>query len=125
MKLNSIYKCLECGNIVMLSHAGGGTFVCCNKEMTLLTENSVEASKEKHIPIIEKTDKGIKIKVGSIEHPMEEKHYIEWIEIVTPEKIYRKYLKSGEKPEAEFCIKADKFTIREYCSLHGLWKNDI
>jgi len=125
MKLNSIYKCSECGNIVMLSHVGGGTFVCCNKEMTLLTENSVEASKEKHIPVIEKTDKGIKIKVGSVEHPMEEKHYIEWIEIITPEKIYRKYLKSGEKPEAEFCIKADKFIIREYCSLHGLWKNDI
>jgi len=125
MELNNIYRCSECGNIVMVSSAGRGKLVCCNKEMILLTENSIEASKEKHIPILEKIDKGIKIKVGSIEHPMEDKHYIEWIEIITSDKIYRKYLKPGEKPEAEFCIRANKFTIREYCSLHGLWKNDI
>jgi superoxide reductase len=74
------------------------------------------------VPVIEKTDKGFKVKVGSIAHPMEEKHYIEWIQVIADGKSYRRFLKPGQAPEAEFCIKADKITAREYCNLHGLWK---
>ncbi|OHD13590.1 MAG: desulfoferrodoxin [Spirochaetes bacterium GWD1_27_9] len=119
------YKCEVCGNIVEVLHVGGGTLVCCGKDMVLLKENTVDASKEKHIPVIESTDTGIKIKVGSVSHPMEEKHYIQWIELIADDKIYRKFLKPGDAPEATFCIKAEKFSVREYCNLHGLWKADF
>lgn len=121
-KFNQIYKCAVCGNIVEVAHEGGGQLVCCGQPMTLQTENTVEASKEKHIPVIEKTENKILIKVGSIEHPMEEKHYIEWIELITPSSIYRKHLKPGEKPEAVFNTNEDILCVREYCSIHGLWK---
>jgi superoxide reductase len=124
-KLNEIYKCSVCGNIVEFVHVGGGTLVCCGKEMILQTENTVDASKEKHIPVIEKTKNGILVKVGSVAHPMEEKHFIEWIELIADERIYRKNLKPGDSPEALFNIEAVKLTAREYCSLHGLWKSSI
>jgi superoxide reductase len=117
-----IYKCEVCGNIVEMLHAGAGQMVCCGQPMTLFKENSVDASKEKHVPVIEKTAAGIKVKVGSVAHPMEEKHYIEWIEIIADGKAYRAFLKPGEAPEATFEIKAEKVTAREYCNLHGLWK---
>jgi superoxide reductase len=118
-----IYKCEICGNIVEVLHGGAGKLVCCGEEMKLLKENTVDASKEKHVPIIEKTDKGFLVKVGSISHPMEEKHYIEWIELIADGVSYRKFLSPGEKPEAEFCIVAEEITAREYCNLHGLWKS--
>lgn len=118
-----IYKCNICGNIVEVLHAGVGQLVCCGQPMQLMTENTVDASKEKHVPVIEKTKNGFKIKVGSVPHPMEEKHYIEWIEVIADGKNYRKFLKPGDKPEAEFCIDAKKITAREYCNLHGLWKS--
>jgi len=121
-QLNQIYKCDLCGNIVEVIHAGGGQLVCCGQPMTLQTENTVEASKEKHIPVIEKLENEILIKVGSIEHPMEEKHYIEWIELQTTRYIYRKYLKSGEKPEAVFKTNEVIVCARAYCNIHGLWK---
>jgi len=116
-----IYKCEICGNIVEVLHQGGGTLVCCNQPMTLLKENTVDASKEKHVPVIEKTKNGFIVKVGSVEHPMIPEHYIEWIEIIADGVSYKKFLKLGEKPEAEFCIKAKNLTAREYCNLHGLW----
>ena len=117
-----IYKCEVCGNIVEMLHAGAGQMVCCGEPMKLYSENTVDAAKEKHIPVIEKTATGIKVKVGSVAHPMEEKHYIEWIEIIADGKAYRAFLKPGEAPEATFEIKAEKVTAREYCNLHGLWK---
>ena len=118
-----IYKCNICGNIVEVLDAGAGQLVCCGQPMQLMSENTVDASKEKHVPVIEKTKNGFKVKVGSVPHPMEEKHYIEWIEIIADGKSYRKFLKPGDKPEAEFCIDAKKIEAREYCNLHGLWKS--
>lgn len=90
--------------------------------MTLMTENTVDAAKEKHVPVIEKTPEGIKVKVGSVAHPMEEKHYIEWIELVVGDEAYRHFLKPGDAPEALFKIDAWPVSAREYCNLHGLWK---
>jgi superoxide reductase len=122
-KKKEIYKCEICGNIVEVLHEGKGQLVCCGQPMKLFVENTVDASKEKHVPVIEKTVRGNKVKVGSVPHPMEEKHYIEWIEVIDDAgKAYRQFLKPGDLPEAEFDIKADKVTAREYCNLHGLWK---
>ncbi|MDT8285781.1 MAG: desulfoferrodoxin [Elusimicrobiales bacterium] len=121
-EMNGIYKCEVCGNIVAVVHAGEGELVCCGKPMNLMTENTVDAAKEKHVPVIEKTADGYKVKVGSVAHPMEEKHFIEWIELIADGKSYRAFLKPGMAPEAEFCVKADKVSAREYCNLHGLWK---
>lgn len=118
-----IYKCAVCGNIVEVLVAGGGTLVCCGQPMNHLEENTVDASREKHVPVIEKTSDGIKVKVGSVPHPMEEKHYIMWIELIADGKVYRQFLSPGNAPEAFFPIKAEKVTAREYCNLHGLWKS--
>ena len=120
--LNEIYKCEVCGNIVEVVHAGGGTLVCCEKDMVLQKPNSVDASKEKHVPVIEKNAQGVLVRVGSAAHPMEDKHYIEFIEVVSENKIYRAYLKPGDKPQAQFEL-ANLSSARAYCNLHGLWKN--
>ncbi len=117
-----VYKCNTCGNIVEVVHGGAGELVCCGAPMVLLVENTVDAAREKHVPVIEKTADGVKVKVGSVPHPMEEKHYIEWIEIIADGKSYTAFLKPGQAPEATFCVKADKITAREYCNLHGHWK---
>jgi len=117
-----IYKCKICGNIVEGLHEGAGELVCCGQPMVLREENAVDAAKEKHVPVVEKTAGGVKVKVGSVAHPMEEKHYIEWIEIITDGKAYRQFLKPGDVPEATFDIEAGDVTVREYCNLHGLWK---
>ena len=121
-KRYEVYKCELCGNIVEVLFGSDGTLVCCEQPMTLMNENTVDAAKEKHVPVIEKIDGGVKVKVGSVAHPMEEKHYIQWIEIIADDKIYRRYLKPGDAPEAEFKITADKIVAREYCNLHGHWK---
>ena len=118
-----IYKCKICENIVEVLHAGVGQLVCCGQPMELLKEKTGDVGQEKHVPVIEKTGAGIKVKVGSVPHPMEEKHYIEWIEVAADGKAYRKFLKPGDKPEAEFEIKAENVGAREYCSIHGLWKS--
>jgi superoxide reductase len=118
-----IYKCTICGNVVEVLSAGGGSLVCCGEEMHLLEEQTADATKEKHVPVIEKTSTGVKVKVGSIPHPMEEKHYIEWIEIIVDGISYRRFLKPGDAPEAEFPITADKIVAREFCNVHGLWKS--
>lgn len=117
-----VYKCMHCGNIAEVLHGGGANLVCCGEDMALQTENTVDAAKEKHVPVLEKIDGGVKVKVGEVPHPMEEKHYIEWIEILADNKIYRKYLNPGDTPEATFMITADSITAREYCNLHGHWK---
>lgn len=118
-----IYKCVICGNITEVIHDGKGELVCCGEPMKLFTENSTDAATEKHVPIIEKTSTGIKVSVGSAPHPMEEKHYIEWIEVSDGPYLYTKFLKPGEKPEADFNIEfRNDLTAREYCNIHGLWK---
>ncbi len=117
-----VYKCKVCGNIVEVLHGGKGELVCCDKPMNRLVENTVDAAQEKHVPVIEKIEGGVKVKVGDVAHPMEEKHWIEWVEIITDGKSYRQFLNPGEAPEATFNIEADQITAREYCNLHGLWK---
>jgi len=118
-----IYKCELCGNIVEVLTAGGGELVCCGQPMKLYKENTVDAAKEKHVPVIEKISGGYKVRVGSVTHPMEAKHFIEWIEIIADGKAYRQFLSPGNVPEAIFMIDAAKVTAREYCNLHGLWKS--
>ncbi|WP_054033819.1 desulfoferrodoxin [Desulfatitalea tepidiphila] len=117
-----VYKCNVCGNIVEVLHAGPGQLVCCGQPMVCMKENTVDAAKEKHVPVIEKIDGGVKVKVGSVAHPMEEKHYIEWIEIIADGKAYRQFLKPGQTPEAIFMVTASDIKAREYCNIHGLWK---
>ncbi len=118
-----IYKCGTCGNIVEVIHKGNGELVCCGDPMKLYVENSVDAAVEKHVPVVEKTGSGFKVKVGSVAHPMEDDHYIEWIEVIVDGISYRKFLNPGDQPEAEFCLEAENITAREYCNLHGLWKS--
>lgn len=117
-----VYKCEACGNIVEVLVGGAGELVCCGAPMKLMTENTTDAAKEKHVPVIEMVDGGVKVKVGSVAHPMEEKHYIQWIEIIADGKVYRKFLSPGDAPEAFFKIDAKQVTAREYCNLHGFWK---
>lgn len=121
-KLNQVYKCNLCGNIVEVVHVGAGELVCCGQAMELLVEKTQDEGNEKHVPVVEKTDKGYRVKVGSVAHPMQKAHFIEWIELLADGKSYRKYLRPGKVAEAEFCVQADKVEVREYCNLHGLWK---
>ena len=117
-----IYKCELCGNIVEVLHGGKGELVCCGQPMKQFKENTVDAAKEKHVPVVEKTPDGFKVTVGSVAHPMEDKHYIQWIEVIADGKAYRQFLNPGQTPEAVFKIDAQAVTAREYCNLHGLWK---
>jgi len=122
VKRLEIYKCETCGNIIEVLHGGEGELVCCGQPMVQLVENTVDAAKEKHVPVIEKVEGGVKVKVGEVAHPMEEKHWIEWVEIIADGKAYRQFLNPGEAPEATFSVEADQIIAREYCNLHGLWK---
>ena len=118
-----VYKCNICGNIVEVLHIGQGELVCCGQPMELMQEKVSDTGLEKHVPVIEATDSGIKVKVGEVPHPMEEQHYIEWVEIIADGKSCRMFLKPGDKPEALFDVKPQKVSAREYCSVHGLWKS--
>lgn len=122
VEMFEVYKCSHCGNIVTVAHVGGGVLACCGDDMKLMKEGSTDGAAEKHVPVIEKTANGFKVKVGSVAHPMEADHWIEWIEILADGKSYRQFLKPGQAPEAEFCLKAEKVTAREYCNKHGHWK---
>lgn len=117
-----VYRCNICGNIVEVIHTGAGELVCCGQPMELLVENTTDAAQEKHVPVIEKVDGGIKVAVGSVAHPMEEDHFIEWIEVLVDGKAYRQFLNPGEVPEAFFSVEGEEITAREFCNLHGLWK---
>lgn len=121
---NQIYKCEVCGNIVEVVHAGGGQLVCCGQNMNLMAEKTEDQGNEKHVPVVETTDNGIKVKVGSVEHPMEEDHFIQWIQVITQDTVRKKLLKPGETPEATFCCikQEDIVKVRELCNVHGLWK---
>ncbi|MFC1896807.1 desulfoferrodoxin [Thermodesulfobacteriota bacterium] len=117
-----VYKCELCGNIVEVLHGGPGELVCCGQPMKLFVENTVDAAREKHVPVVEKTAGGIKVTVGSVTHPMEEKHYIEWIQVIVDGISCREFLSPGGAPEATFKVTGGSITVREYCNLHGLWK---
>ena len=122
-ELLQVYKCEVCGNIVEVLNTGVGELVCCDQPMTLMIAKTEDAGKEKHVPVIETTDKGVKVTVGSTPHPMEEKHYIQWIEAIADGKAYRQFLKPGQAPQAIFDIQATNITAREYCNIHSLWKS--
>ena len=117
-----VFKCEVCGHIVELVHEGAGTLVCCNQPMTAVAENTTDAAQEKHVPVIEKTETEVCVTVGSVEHPMAEDHYIEWIELLADGRSYTKFLNPSDAPKACFCIKAEEVSARAYCNLHGLWK---
>jgi superoxide reductase len=119
-----IYKCDACSNIVEVLHGGGGELVCCSNVMRLLKEQTADAATEKHVPVIEKIDGGYKVTVGSTLHPMEEKHYIQWIELLADGKAYRQFLNPGDAPVAQFAVVADSVCAREHCNIHGLWKGN-
>jgi len=119
---SQVYKCQACGIIAEVLDGGAGELVCCGEPMELLKENTVDAAKEKHVPVIEKVAGGVKVKVGSVPHPMEAKHFIEWIELVADGMAYRQFLQPGQAAEATFHIEAEDVTAGEYCNLHGLWK---
>ena len=121
-QLKQIYKCSVCGNIVEVIHASGGELVCCGKPMELLVEKTQDLGSEKHVPVIERTEKGILVKVGSMPHPMEATHYIEWIEIIADGKYCRKFLKPGDKPEALFEVSAQEVMARDYWNVHRVWE---
>jgi len=122
IKRLELYKCEICGNIIEVLHAGGPPLVCCNEKMKLQSENTVDAAREKHVPVIEMGSGQITVKVGSVPHPMEEKHYIQWVELIADGKAYLQFLKPGEEPKAVFPLTASKVTAREYCNIHGHWK---
>lgn len=125
MERLQVYKCSVCGNIVELVHVGGGPLSCCGQLMVLQKPGITDGATEKHVPVIEKKDGGYLVRVGEQPHPMVEAHHIEWIEIITKDRVFRKFLNPGDKPEAFFeGIEDDHFTVREYCNIHGLWKNE-
>jgi len=124
-KRSQIYKCEICGNIVEVLHEGAGELVCCGKPMKLIVENTTDAAREKHVPVIEKIADGYKVSVGSVLHPMIDVHYIEWIELDADGQVFRKYLKPGDTPMAIFNVSAENVTAREYCNIHGLWKGTL
>ncbi len=125
-KLKQVYRCNICGNKIEVLDTGAGELVCCNQPMELLEGNTTDAAVEKHVPVIERTNTGYRVVVGETEHPMEEKHYIQWIELIADGVSYIKHLKPGNKPVVEFCLSEAKVVIaREYCNLHGFWKKDL
>lgn len=123
-QLREIYQCNICGNVVEIIKEGAPALVCCEQKMEKLEAKTQDVGLEKHVPVIEELEKGVKVKVGSVEHPMEEKHYIKFIELLTNERVCRIELKPGQKPEAVFgASRQNIIEAREYCTLHGLWKN--
>ena len=124
---HEVYKCTHCGNVVEVLTGGKAPLVCCGEPMKLMREGQTDGAKEKHVPVIEKTENGYRVKVGSDPHAMTDAHWIEWIELVVDGVSYRKFLKPGDEPVAEFCVSSssDKVVAREYCNLHGLWKAEL
>ena len=118
-----VYKCGLCGNVVEVLDGGDGDLTCCGEAMQLQDEKTADAAQEKHVPVVEPVDGGIKVTVGSVPHPMEAEHFIEWIEVVAGGKAYREFLEPGGAPEATFCVDGKIEKVREYCNVHGLWKS--
>lgn len=123
MKKLDVYKCEVCGNIIEVLNAGGGDLVCCGENMVAMEEKTADSSTEKHVPVIEDAENGIKVVVGSTLHPMEDAHHIQWIEVINGDWLNRKFLKPGEEPSAEFFVhKNETMVAREFCNVHGHWK---
>jgi superoxide reductase len=122
-ELNQIFKCNVCGNIAEVVHSGAGELVCCGQPMELQQEKTEEEGIEKHKPVVERTETGVIVTIGSTPHPMESEHYIEWAEVITEHRSYRKHLKPGQEPQAQFSLQAKNITVRAYCNVHGLWKS--
>lgn len=120
---NGIYKCEICGNVVSVLEVGGGELICCGQPMTLFEEKTKEEGNEKHVPVIEIDGNKVMVKVGSVEHPMEDNHWIELIQLLKGDKvIVEKRLYPGEKPVAEFEVEdTSGLRAREVCNVHGLW----
>ena len=124
-KTREIYRCSICGNIVEVLHEGA-VLSCCGKPMELLKGNSTDGAYEKHVPVVEKVEGGFKVKVGAVEHPMTEEHYIQWVYVETENGGQRRAFRPGDTPEATFCTGEDKpVAVYAYCNLHGLWKTEI
>jgi len=121
---NEVYKCEVCGNVVEALCETMGEMSCCGKVMILKQENIIDGAVEKHVPIVMVQNDKIIVKVGEIDHPMTSDHYIEWIELITKDKVYRQFLKPGDRPEAVFDLVDKVYTVRAYCNLHGLWKSN-
>ena len=121
MEKLSVFKCAKCGNIVEVLHAGKGTLSCCGEPMKLLNENTTDAAQEKHVPVLD----GVNVKVGSVAHPMQDDHYIEWVEVINGDRLCRQFLKPGEEPSAEFHCAKTGSVMREFCNKHGLWKAEV
>ncbi len=121
-ELNQIYKCNVCGNIIEMVHNGVGELVCCGQPMKFKQEKTEDHTQTAHRPVIEKNDTGVIVRVGEVAHPMESEHHIEWIEIITEHRTYRKALDLDQEPQAEFFVEAEHITARAYCNMHGLWK---
>ncbi len=120
-----VYECELCDNVVTVLRGGMGELVCCGQPMEKLEEQTADSSTEKHVPVIEATEAGYRVTVGSTLHPMEEEHYIEWIELLADGVSYRKFLQPGDEPVAEFEISADSVSAREFCNVHGLWRGEL
>ena len=118
-----VYKCEMCGNIVEVLHGGQGELVCCDQPMKLMEEQTADASTEKHVPVVEAGDAGVTVKVGSVPHPMEDEHHIEWVQIMSGDNVYRIFLKPGGAPEGTFKLLKGDISAREYCNVHGLWRS--
>lgn len=124
-KQNKIYRCEICGNIVQVVHSGGGTLVCCGKDMVELEEKNADEGLEKHVPVVSIEGNIATVKVGSVPHPMEDTHYIEFVQLIIDGNIYTKFLKAGDLPQAEFNLPVQFSEIYavEYCNIHGLWSS--
>lgn len=126
MKNTKFYICEHCGNIVEMVHDAGVKPVCCGQKMNELVPNTVEASGEKHIPAVTVREGIVEVNVGSVNHPMVEEHFIEWVELITDKGIQRKYLNAGDAPNTIFQLGDDKaVAVYAYCNLHGLWKTEL
>ena len=123
-ELKQIYKCNVCGNMVEMVHTGVGEPICCGENMELKQEKNEDEGTEKHKPVIERTDTGVIVKIGSVPHPMESAHFIEWIEVITEHRVYRKKIDINQDPQAEFFLDAEHIKARAYCNIHGLWSSE-
>jgi len=122
-EIYQVYRCELCGNIIEVMHEGAGTLSCCGQPMRPLEENTTDAATEKHVPVVTVGPEGVSVKVGSVPHPMEDKHFIEWVEIIDGDAVCRRFLSPGQAPETTFTVACSTDVVaREYCNLHGLWK---
>lgn len=121
---SQIYRCSDCGNVVEVIRPASGRLVCCDIPMELLTETTADAAREKHVPVIEQVEGGVRVSIGSVAHPMLDNHYIEWIELTADGESHRRFLKPDGEPAAFFAVQCQKVTARALCNLHGLWRAD-